>query len=269
MDNEREKRNREYAEEAIWTGHFHYMMQALAVAMSRTFVWRLVEEGTPFTLKDLFEFAKVQDEEHELTGMQYYMVSREGAIGLSPGLEYLTQWLFIPMEPCKERDFYIRDMQEQLQDEAAVEEAVEKAVEEGLARERAEKAAKETRYKLYRNNQEYGPYTVAELVQYNLTLNELVWTEGFNQWVPAGQVPELVAALNPAPPAPVPAPVPPTPVPVKYSLLRNNQEYGPYTVAELLKYQITANDFVWTDGMTGWMRVAEIPELSAAISRGY
>lgn len=264
MGTEREKRNREYAEEAYWTGHYHYLMQALAVAMSHTMVWRLVGSGTPFTLKELFDFARQQDEEKELTGTQFYYVSREGAIGLSPGLEYLTQWLFIPMEPCQERDFLIRDMREQLQDEEAVELAVEKAVNEGIERERAQKAAQETKYKLYRNNQEYGPYTVAELVQYNLALNELVWTEGFNQWVPAGQVPELVAALNPTP---KPAPAPPAPVVVKYSLLRNNQEYGPYTVAELLQYQLTADDLVWTDGMEGWMRAAEVPELAKAMIR--
>ena len=262
MENEKEKRNRDYAEEAFWTGHFHYMTQALAVAMGRTMVWRLVGEGTPFTLKDLFEFAKVQDEEHELTDMQYYMVSREGAIGLSPGLEFLTQWLFIPMEPCQERDFLIRDMREQLQDEEAVEIAVEKAVNDGLARERAEKASQETRYKLYRNNQEYGPYTVAELVQYNLMLNELVWTKGMAEWKPAGQVPELAAALNPAP---NPAPAPPAPAAVKYSLYRNNQEYGPYTVAELIKYQLSPDDLVWAEGMEGWVRANEVPELAAAL----
>ena len=69
------------------------------------------------------------------------MVSREGAIGLSPGLEWLTRWMFIPMEPCKERDFVFLKMQEELQTEAEVKKAVEEAVQRGLA---AEKAAKTT-----------------------------------------------------------------------------------------------------------------------------
>ena len=264
METEREKRNREYAEQAYWTGHYHYLMQALAVAMSHTLVWRLVGSGTPFTLKELFDFAKQQDEEKELTGTQFYYVSREGAIGLSPGLEYLTQWLFIPMEPGKERDFFLRDMREKLQDEEAVERAIDKAVEEGLARERAQKAAQETKYRLYRNNQEYGPYTVSELLQYQLTANELVWAEGMPKWTKAGDVPELAAALNPAPVQPQVAPTP-QPAPVMYYLLRNNQKYGPYTVAELLQYQLTPNSMVWAEGMAGWVKAYQVPELANAL----
>ena len=69
------------------------------------------------------------------------MVSREGAIGLSPGLEWLAKWMFIPMEPTQERDFHIYMMQEELQMEAAAEKAVEEAVTKGLAAEKATKAA--------------------------------------------------------------------------------------------------------------------------------
>ena len=95
MDPEKIKKNQEYAEEAFWTGHYHYMMQALAVAMSHTMVWRLVGDGTPFTLKDIFEFAREYDEKHEIEAPSFYYVSREGAIALCPGLEYLAEWLFV------------------------------------------------------------------------------------------------------------------------------------------------------------------------------
>ena len=74
--------------------------------------------------------------QHPLDEYQFFMVSREGAIGLSPGLEWMTKWLFYPMEPGKERDFVLQRMREQLQVEKAVDEAVEKAVLAGLAAEK-------------------------------------------------------------------------------------------------------------------------------------
>lgn len=118
-------------------GHYHKMMQALAVAMQRSVVWRETESGTPITAKELYEFCLKHDEEKSLRPEQFYMVSREGAIGLSPGLEWMTTWMFLPMEPCKERDFAFRNMMEELHTESEVEKAIEKAVQEGLAREKA------------------------------------------------------------------------------------------------------------------------------------
>lgn len=122
--------------------HTPSFTQALAVAMERdVLVWREVETGTPYSLKELFEFAQRQDKEHPLTGHQYYYVTTEGAIGISPGLEWLTTWMFVPMEDCQERDFMLLKMREDLQAEHAAREAVEQAVTEGLAKEKAAKAA--------------------------------------------------------------------------------------------------------------------------------
>lgn len=112
--------------------------------MQKCFVWRETENGTPYTAKELLAFAQTQETEHPLQPEQYYMVSREGAIGLSPGLEWMTTWMFIPMEPCKERDFAFRNMMEELHTESEVEKALEKAVQEGLAREKAAAAGQET-----------------------------------------------------------------------------------------------------------------------------
>lgn len=125
-------------------GHYRKMMHALAVAMPKCIVWRETEEGTPVTAKELYEFAKKHDEEHPLNSEQFYMVTREGAIGISPGLEWLTKWMFVPMEDCQERDFAFRNMLEELHTESEVEKAIEKAVTEGLAREKAAKAAAQT-----------------------------------------------------------------------------------------------------------------------------
>lgn len=120
-------------------GHYRKMMSALAVAMQKCIVWRETESGTPYTAKELYEFCLKKDEQNPLRPEQFYMVSREGAIGLSPGLEWMTTWMFLPMEPCKERDFAFRNMMEELHTESEVEKALEKAVQEGLAREKAAK----------------------------------------------------------------------------------------------------------------------------------
>lgn len=122
-------------------GHYRLLTQALAVAMTHCWVWREVSKGVPYTLKEIFEFAKKLDAEHPVEGHQFYMVSREGAIGLSPGLEWMTKWMFIPMEPGKERDFLVRKMREELQTERAVQDAVEQAVQRGIAAEKAAKSA--------------------------------------------------------------------------------------------------------------------------------
>ena len=124
--NEKDKQNHEYAEEGFWTGHYHYLLQALAIATNRCQVWRLVETGDAYTLNVIFEFAKAWDAEHELKKGQFYMVTIEGAIGISPGLEYLTKWMFTPMEPGKERDFLLQELQEKL-DRMAAEEQAERA----------------------------------------------------------------------------------------------------------------------------------------------
>ena len=121
--------------------HYRSLVKALAVAMTKCLVWRDGDGCKIYTAKELFEYAEKYDNENRLADGQYFMVSREGAIGISPGLEWLTKWMFIPMEPGKERDFAMRQMVEQLQTECAVNEAVERAVERGLAAERAAKEA--------------------------------------------------------------------------------------------------------------------------------
>lgn len=113
MENNRQEiqdQNHEWAEEAFWTGHCHYMMQALALAMQRCQVWRLAKTGKVFTLVDLFEFAKAYDTEHPLSEGQFYRTTVEGAIGLCLEVEYLTKWLFIPMEPGEERDALLLEL---------------------------------------------------------------------------------------------------------------------------------------------------------------
>ena len=130
----------EQPEYAVVPVHTPSLTHALFIATTRgIMVWRETETGTPFSLKELFEFAKRQDREHPLKEHCFYMVTRDGAIGISPGLEWLTTWMFIPMEDCKEHDFMLMKMHEDLMTERAVREAIDKAVTEGLAQEKAAK----------------------------------------------------------------------------------------------------------------------------------
>lgn len=109
--------------------HTPSLTHALSIAMTRgSMVWREAETGTPFSLKELFEFAKQQDRKHLQKEPRYYLVTTEGAIGISPGQEWLTQWMFVPMEDCQEHDFMMAKMREDLQ--------IDKAVTEGLAKEK-------------------------------------------------------------------------------------------------------------------------------------
>lgn len=95
--------------------HTRTLTQALDVAVTRCMVWRETETEKPYSAMELLEFAQRLDQEHPLDGHKYYMVTTDGAIGISPGLEWLTTWMFVPMEDCQERDFILRKMQEDLQ----------------------------------------------------------------------------------------------------------------------------------------------------------
>lgn len=243
METEKQKKYREYAEKAFWTGHYHYMMQALAVAMSHTMVWRLVGNGTAFTLKELFEFAKSEDVKHELTGTQFYMVSREGAIGLSPGLEYLTQWIFVPMEPCEQRDALEKQMREYIEEEEAIEKAIEQAVTEGLAREEAEKQAR----------------AAAEQAKQEAAIPEI---PSIPQSQPAPQDAGVEVVQQSMPQA---APQ----LPAKYYMAYNNESYGPYTLPQLLQYQIDPDTPIWIDGRNEWIPAAQVSEIASALGFTY
>ena len=57
-------------------------------------------------------------------------------------------------------------------------------------------------YYFYINNVKEGPYTLEELPIKDITPDVLVWREGFADWKPAKDVPELSAILSKIPPEP-------------------------------------------------------------------
>lgn len=89
----------------LQTGHYYSLFHALAAAMTRCMTWRNEENQEKYDAMQLLEYAETFDKEYPVNQPSFYMVSAEGAIGLSPGVEYLTRWMFVPYmeeEPAQE-----------------------------------------------------------------------------------------------------------------------------------------------------------------------
>ena len=110
-----EKKKISPEELAFRTGHYPSFSMALAMAMTRCFAWRFVETGENYSAVQLFDFAQKFDASHEDDGHSFFMVSGEGAIGVSPGLEFLTKWIFIPMPAGPERDAILEKMKTEIE----------------------------------------------------------------------------------------------------------------------------------------------------------
>ena len=94
--------------------HFPTLSMALTMAMTRSFAWRFEETGEAFSALQLIDFAQHFDASRQPDGHSFYMVSAEGAIGVSPGREYLTRWLFTPLPAGPERDAVLRQIEADL-----------------------------------------------------------------------------------------------------------------------------------------------------------
>lgn len=91
--------------------HFPTLSMALAMAMTRCFAWHFVETGEAFSALQMIDFAQKLDASRQPDGHSFFMVSTEGAIGVSPGQEYLTRWLFTPVPAGEERDAVLRQIE--------------------------------------------------------------------------------------------------------------------------------------------------------------
>ena len=126
MDKKQLTPEQEQAKKALLTGHFPYMMQAVAVAYQLIPAWRHAGNGAPCSFLDLFQTARKYDETHprKEDDNSFFYVTLEGAIGYCPtGLEFQITWLFYPMEPGKERDAVLAKVKAEM--EAAEKAAVE------------------------------------------------------------------------------------------------------------------------------------------------
>ncbi|MBR1727169.1 MAG: hypothetical protein IJ724_11095, partial [Muribaculaceae bacterium] len=116
MDTNQQNSSQSFKDYKTRIGHYSTLTEALAAAMLKgNLVWRIYDETRePYDLEEISNFAKKYDQEHPITGTQFYWVSREGAIGISMGLEYRVKWLFIPMEPGMELDERVVKMGERM-----------------------------------------------------------------------------------------------------------------------------------------------------------
>ena len=141
----------------LQTGHYLSLMHALAAALTHCVVWRHDGTDDKYDALQMCRFAEEFDREHPIKDRSFYMVSAEGAIGISPGLEYLTKWMFIPaMDEVSVAKLQsdIRELEAQTK---AEEEAKEKArieAEEKAKHEAEEKARREAEEKAHREAEE-------------------------------------------------------------------------------------------------------------------
>lgn len=148
----------------LQTGHYLSLTHALAAALTHCVVWRHEGSDDKYDALQLCRFAEEYDKEHPIQDRSFFMVSAEGAIGISPGLEYLTKWMFIPSmdeESVTKLQNDIRELEAQTKAEEAKEkariEAEEKAkreAEEAAKREAEEQARKEAEAKAQKEAEE-------------------------------------------------------------------------------------------------------------------
>ncbi len=80
------------------------------------------------------------------------------------------------------------------------------------------------------------------------------------QLINAMQQPQAPAAVATAPMAP-----PPPPIAVQWFISRDGQNIGPFTPDQLVPNGLTAQTYVWRNGMAGWLRASEVTELNSIL----
>ena len=130
----------------LQTGHYHSLLHALAAAMTRCVIWRYAGTEDKYNVLQLFRFAEDFDKEHPIQDRSFYMVSAEGAIGVSPGMEYLTKLMFIPDMDEASIEKLQSDIR-QLEAQSKAEEQARKEAEERARKEAEEKARREAEQK--------------------------------------------------------------------------------------------------------------------------
>lgn len=100
----------------VLTGRFTSFCAALGAAMTKCAVWRLKDGDKKLNALEVMSFAGKFDDEHPIpeNDPSFYRVSIEGAIGICPGVEYLTNWLLLPAmdeESLKKFETDVKELQ--------------------------------------------------------------------------------------------------------------------------------------------------------------
>ena len=85
-------------EAQVKTGRYTSLATALGAAMNYCAVWKLKDNDKMLNAMEVMGFVGKFDEENPIPegDPSFFRVSEEGAIGICPGVEYLTEWLLIP-----------------------------------------------------------------------------------------------------------------------------------------------------------------------------
>ncbi len=85
-------------EAQVKTGRYTSLATALGAAMNYCAVWKLKGRDKKLNALEVMSFVGKFDEEHPIPegDPSFFRVSAEGAIGICPGVEYMTDWLLIP-----------------------------------------------------------------------------------------------------------------------------------------------------------------------------
>ncbi len=127
--------------------HYKTLMNALAGAMPVCMTWKLAGTEEGMNARDVYALALEEGgDDEQLPEQDFYVVSAEGAIGLTTRYEYLTRWIFIPVTgEEKEKEMERLRAELRFDQETAAAEAAEaeaQAAAEAKARAEAEEAAR-------------------------------------------------------------------------------------------------------------------------------
>lgn len=144
-----------------------------------------------------------------------------------------------------------------------------------------------------------GPFEKEELKRAGLTADGLVWWEGNDNWLKAGDAKELRDLFAPASPPPVPGANVPPPMPKqiyrpqpqsnqprqsicqpqhgdqpkelfldrkRYMAMIEGQEVGPYNKIELTRIGLKNDTMVKPEGSSQYIPASQLPELSALLA---
>lgn len=82
--------------------HYRTLRDALNDAAYAASKWSYKQTDSVFTRDELSRLGVVMDLEKPLESSTYYILTIEGAIGVSTGYEYEAKWLFLPVAPAEE-----------------------------------------------------------------------------------------------------------------------------------------------------------------------
>ena len=127
--------------------HYKTLMNALAGAMPVCMTWKLAGTEEGMNARDVYALALEEGgDDEQLPEQDFYVVSAEGAIGLTTRYEYLTRWIFIPVTgEEKEKEMERLRAELRFDQETAAAEAAEaeaQAAAEAKAGAEAEEAAR-------------------------------------------------------------------------------------------------------------------------------